>query len=241
MDLLHIRAVSSNLNSYTRRAWLQRTTFDYNAFIRLNHQERLMVRHLRGIPDTLDTWPPNLQTLEYSNTFNKPIAAGMLPHSLTHLTFGTSNQPLTHLNFRTFDPFNQPIVAGMLPPGLTYLALGYYFNRPVDNLPDTLQELVFGFAFNQPVLYWPNSLQKLTFDCESRFNQHVNNLPDTLRMLTFGRHFNQPVLHWPNSLEKLRISVYYNHPLRFGSKSAVCQGKRIDDEDLFWTLGFFSR
>ena len=88
-----------------------------------------------------------------------------LPHSLTHLTFGTEfnqsvdNLPysLTHLTFGT--EFNQCV--DNLPCSLTHLTLGHRFNKRIDNLPMSLTSLTLGFLIYQKINNLPPNLQKI--------------------------------------------------------------------------------
>ena len=69
--------------------------------------------------------------------FSSLSANGVLPSSLTHLTFGTN--------------FNQPLGEGVLPSSLTHLTFGTNFNQPLGEgvLPSSLTQLVFGWFFDQ--------------------------------------------------------------------------------------------
>ena len=59
---------------------------------------------------------------------------GILPSSLTHLTFSNNSS------------FNQQMGQNTLPNGLVYLQLGKIYNKPIGKnvLPDSLQKIVLG-------------------------------------------------------------------------------------------------
>ena len=77
--------------------------------------------------------PPNLTQLSFDPDFNQPLATGVLPASLPHLSF-----PLRAL-------FNQPLVEGVLFESLTHLTFGIDFNQPL-----VTGALWFGFDSTSP-------------------------------------------------------------------------------------------
>ena len=103
----------------------------------------------------------------FQHIFNQSVD-GILPPTLTHLTFGMN--------------FNQRVER--LPPTLTYLRLGTDFNQIINAFPPTLTHLRFGSGFNQIINAFPPTLTHLTFG--SDFNQIINAFPPTLTHLAFG-------------------------------------------------------
>ncbi len=233
MDMMHLQAVSKGIKNCTRSAWLQCVIFEQRAFLLLKPHERRMVQHLHGIR-MLDILPPNLKTLRI--TFDRPIAAGMLPPSLTYLDVGyvfdqsVDNilpHSLTHLAFGYL--FDQPIVT--LPPGLTHLTFGALFDQPIVTLPPGLTHLTFGDMFNQLIVL-PSSLTHLTFG--SQFDQPIAALPPGLTHLTFGLQFNQPIVPGmlPPSLTHLTFGNMFDQPIVPGmlppSLTHLAFGSRFD-------------
>ena len=106
---------------------------------------------------------------------------------------------LTHLTFGFY--FNQPVDS--LPQSVTHLTFSYSFNQPVDSLPESVTHLAFGVSFSQPVNSLPKNVTHLTFG--NRFNQPVNSLPESVTHLTFGYYFNQPVNRLPESLIQIHL------------------------------------
>jgi hypothetical protein len=139
--------------------------------------------------------PPSLTSLTFGEYFNQPLAPGVLPSSLTSLVFG--------------EEFNQSLVPGVLPLSLTSLVLGFYFDQPMlpGVLPPLLTSLVFGYFFNRPIKLGvlPPSLTSLVFGTE--FDQFIGQgvLPPSLTFLKFGHCFQQPFLHevYPPSLKSI--------------------------------------
>jgi len=161
------------------------------------------------IPVSISSWSelknhdPNMRNLVYSG--EEHLGDGVLPASLTHLTFG--------------DEFNHPIGVGVLPASLTHLTFGDEFNHPIDEgvLPASLTHLTFGEKFNQPigVGVLPPSLTHLTFG--KKFNQKIERdvLPPSLTHLTFGERFNHPIDEdvLPAWLTHLEFGKQFKHPI----------------------------
>ena len=139
--------------------------------------------------------------------FNQPIKVGVLPQSLTHLTFSVK--------------FNQEIDSNVLPRNLSYLTFGSNFNKPIRRsvLPQNLTDLTFGNCFNQQIEenVLPQNLTNLVFSSE--FNKLIreNVLPPNLTRLVFGNKFNHKIRQnvIPQSLKYLIFSnnSIYNHEL----------------------------
>ena len=74
-----------------------------------------------------------LQKLILRNSYNQPLAKGVLPDSLTHLTFGYC--------------FNQLILPGVLPASVKHLRVKHKFNGYIGScvLPAGLIHLRFGW------------------------------------------------------------------------------------------------
>jgi hypothetical protein len=74
------------------------------------------------------------------------------------------------------------------------LKLGYFFNQPIDNLPNSITHLTLAEKFNQPINYLPNSITHLYFTSNSIFNQLIDKLPNSITHLELGGYFNQPIV-----------------------------------------------
>jgi hypothetical protein len=161
--------------------------------------------------------------------FNQPIEVGVLPQSLTHLTFSVKfNQPievdvlpqnLTHLTFGS--KFNKPIGLDVLPQNLTYLMFGNCFNQKIEVgvLPQSLTELIFTSKFNKPIglEVLPTNLTHLVFG--DSFNHRIkeNVLPQSLNYLIFSNNsiYNHQLdLNiLPSNLTHLYLGKYFNEPI----------------------------
>ena len=157
-----------------------------------------------------DQWSENQIERHYEYSlwcFNQPIKVGVLPQSLTHLTFSVK--------------FNQEIDANVLPRNLSYLTFGSNFNKPIRSnvLPQTLTHLMFGNCFNQQIEenLLPQSLTNLVFSSEFNKPIRINVLPQNLTHLVFGNKFNHKIRQnvIPQSLKYLIFSndSIYNHEL----------------------------
>ena len=78
---------------------------------------RRYVKKMRATNLHAGLLPASLTELTFGSEFNQPLAAVVLPANLTQLTFGKF--------------FNQPLAAGVLPASLTQLTFGMYFNQPL--------------------------------------------------------------------------------------------------------------
>jgi hypothetical protein len=111
--------------------------------------------------------------------FNQSLEVGVLPASLTHLTFGVN--------------FNQSMGKDVLPGGLTHLTFGCCFTKSLEVgvLPASLTHLTFGVNFNQSMGkdVLPVGLTHLTFGCCFTKSLEVGVLPASLTHLTFGANF----------------------------------------------------
>ena len=102
--------------------------------------------------------------------------------------------------------FDEPI--DKLPQSITHLTFYQFsnFNQSVDKLPQSITHLTFGELFNQSVDNLPQSITHLTFG--SFFNQSVDNLPKSITHITFGDYFNQSVDKLPQSITHIEFSKY---------------------------------
>jgi hypothetical protein len=145
--------------------------------------------------------PSSLTHLTFGNFFNKPIESGILPSLLTHLTFGYY--------------FNQPITSGVLPSSLIHLTFGDWFDQPIepDVLPSSITHLKFGVHFNKPITpgVLPCSLTHLTFGSHFGGRIEPSVLPSLLTHLTFGWLYKQPIEPsvLPSSLTRIYLNIGY--------------------------------
>lgn len=86
---------------------------------------------------------------------------------------------ITEIIFGYF--FNQPI--DDLPNSIKYLTLGQYFNQPLNKLPKSITHLTIGFAFNQTLDKLPDSIVVLTIYYYETFIRLINSLPSTVMYL----------------------------------------------------------
>lgn len=81
----------------------------------------------------------------------------------------------------------------ILNPNLTDISFGFFFNDPVDNLPDRLSSVDFQGIFDRSIDNLPDSIVSITFQKGCFFNQPIKKLPRSLKILKLGRFFNQPL------------------------------------------------
>ncbi len=133
----------------------------------------------------------------------KPHLLHILPHALTHLSFGESlfNQQIYNLpsalSFLEFnDFFNSPVDFSSTPK-LTHLIFGKLFSQPIDGfLPNSLTHLHFGENFDYPLDYLPRQLTHLYLD-GSYYSHTLTTLPSSLK--SFATHYYiKPFLLPPN-------------------------------------------
>ncbi len=157
----------------------------------------------------------NLTHITFSDAFDQPVD-GLLPSSITHLTFGYNfNQlvddlppSITHLRFGGC--FNRCV--DHLPPSIRHLKFGFYFNQTVEKLPPSITHLKFGFYFNQTVEKLPSSITHLKFGFY--FNQTVEKLPSSITHLKFGRYFVQEANNLPPGLKHLQFGDCFNRDIK---------------------------
>jgi hypothetical protein len=177
-----------------------------------------------GFNQPIDELPESLTELNFSSNYkyNQPIKDGVLPTSLTKLSFGIFDRSIgintlpTNLKELCFgDNFNRSL--NILPPTLEKLTFDNSFNQPLPRnlLPTTLKKLSLGYRYNQPLLegVLPESLIKL--DLGYMFDQSLN-INDKNEYMNgsisdASESMNGSVL--PSSLKKLKISSHYNHDL----------------------------
>lgn len=128
--------------------------------------------------------------------FNQPISKGMLPESLTYLTFGWC--------------FNQPINEGTLPNSITHLTLGGGFNKSLDILPASLVYLTLDYYYNSlQISNLPEHVSnvKINFGLSRRLcdsiSPHIKHL--TLNFCRFANDYDEPISNLPYGLEELII------------------------------------
>jgi len=115
-------------------------------------------------------------------TYNKTWKTGMLPETLTSLSFAKG--------------FNKCICRGMIPPNLRTLCLGNDFNKLLENwsgvFPKSLTYISFGDSFNRPLKrgMLPPNIQGIYLG--KSFNEDVEPgaLPESLKNIVFGNSFN---------------------------------------------------
>lgn len=136
----------------------------------------------------------HLETLEFNNSFNKPIDEPILLKKLKFLQFGNGfnqiigenilpkNLEILHFGFG----FNKPIRENVLPKNLRKIDFGFKFNQPISEnvLPEKLEVLDFGYSYNQPITIesLPKSLRKI---CLSRNYKFELILPDTIEVIWY--------------------------------------------------------
>jgi hypothetical protein len=190
-----------------------------------------------------DELPSSLKTLTLYN-FNSSILEGVLPTSLTELTFdymfnksinkGVLPTSLIKLTFG--DRFNKVINKLVLPSSLTELTFGTFYSKTFGTfyskafggtfnqqiaehvLPESLTKLTFGYRFNQIINenVLPTSLIILKFGIEYNQPIYENVLSSSLKELIFGWQFNQPINEnvLPASLKEIRFGRYFNQPIK---------------------------
>jgi len=167
---------------------------------------------------THDDFNSQIRKLRFWNIFSSFYNHIKLPHTLTHITFGSYfNQnidflpdSIRYLRFRL--AFNRTI--NKLPKKLIYLHLGYYYNKPLCPLPSTLEYLFFGNNFNQSINLTKTKIKYLVF--RNHFNKPIDKLPVTLKYIQFGTLFNQSINHLHDNIERIifgsnKYSVLIKH------------------------------
>ena len=185
-EIAIVRQVNRELNDVLRNTYNFKEFIPINIVIAMtqnnkNRVNKVIIEDITQL-DLINTH--NIQyfrELAFDQYFNKPLATGVFPTSITSLTFGRY--------------FNQPLVAGVFPTSLTSLTFGYKFNQPlVENvLLIGLTSLTFGALFDQLLVenVLPASLKLLTFG--SYFDQPIGAgvLPAGLKTLIFDSNYDQ--------------------------------------------------
>ena len=175
----------------------------------MEEKKRKMIRHLfvnidSNLCENLKTTTFRLDSLTFSETFNQPIKAGVLPSSLKRLTFGRRfNQPiemnvlpqsLSHLSFGP--SFYQTIQVGALPPSLKYLSFSYYgyHQNEMDTLLSSLGRLTFGHNLVRPNSF-PSVLNSLALygGCDDKEPIKIGVLPPLLNDLVISMEYDQRI------------------------------------------------
>jgi hypothetical protein len=144
--------------------------------------------------------PKSLTHLSFGYLFDQSIA-GIIPATviemkLGHSRLGVGDLP-NSLKILRLRGFAHPLMDGVLPSSLEELDMSLEFNHPLKPgvLPQSLTCLRLGDYFNQPI---PPGV-----------------LPDSLTSLKFGHKFNHPLIPGvlPHSLKFLHIGHCFNHPI----------------------------
>lgn len=164
-----MKTISNNVQNYTlyiRK--IQRNNFNEPLIIKLKllaFVDKLVFGN--KFNQNIDNLPLYLQYLTLGSNFNQSI--DNLPEFLISLSIHYYTSYANYINH----------TVNNLPKNIKYLILLNNFNNSVDNLPNTLTYIHFGYYFNQPINYLPNSLVNLTLD-SIYFNNCIDYLPHSI-------------------------------------------------------------
>ncbi len=97
-----------------------------------------------------------------------------------------------------------------LPQNIKHLYF-YYYNKPINNLPEHITHLTILRSFNEPILRLPKDLIYLYLG--DNYDQELDCLPENLQILKLGNDYDKPLDNLPSFLQELYIQGIYNHPL----------------------------
>lgn len=125
---------------------------DYDDLDALNNLSNDITHiHLgRDFNQNIKRLPPKLDTLIFSDRFNKRLRRGVLPMNLRTVVFGAD--------------YNLYTASLIFPPHIKYIEYGDNFNRCVNTgIPNSLKKIVLGKRFNRSlnVAMIPSSLKEL--------------------------------------------------------------------------------
>lgn len=172
-------------------------------------------------------FPAQLKKLTFSDKFNQPIPAGVLPDALESLCLGKFfDQPLTvgslpaSLTFLNLGrSFKQPLQPGILSPKLTKLMLPDHFNHKhsLGILPASLLCLQLGEYFTQRLEPGdlPSSITHLRMGSYFNYELPPGVIPASVIKLELSEKFNQPLVPgcFPDTLHSMALGCDYNHAI----------------------------
>ena len=125
--------------------------------------------------------PSRLRELQFGSAFDKPLPPGVIPASVTHISFSGEHR----------SAFDQPLTAGSIPEGVVHLNLGDAFNQPLTRgvLPSSLRTLVLGSQFSQQLEIGslPDGLEALSLcvPCAFQLPTQPGLIPASVRVVHF--------------------------------------------------------
>jgi hypothetical protein len=213
--------------------------------------------------------PPNLEELYLGWSYNQPLddlpeTLGILQvgasftHDLDSLPDGLLGLAIVDDRYGDFAQFDKPFkkfpsslmrlsIRGLFkqeveewPPNLELLVLGYYYNKPIKNLPDSLkvfrmesydapengtdpgmitvdkfpsnlEELELPVFWNYPINFPPKLIK---FTTSTSFNQSIDGLPDTTEVIDmFGYCDGKKITKFPPNLRVINFGAMTDPPV----------------------------
>jgi len=158
--------------------------------------------------------------LRFSHKFNEPICRNIIEiikgNNITEIIFGWDfNQLIDNLpngiKNIIFCSYYYDLPIDNLPNTIELIKLSKYFDHPLDNLPDSIHTIYFGEYFNQRLDNLPISIKNLYFPITGQFNRKFINLPENLEILLLPRNYSKRFDNVPNSMIKLNVHNNYPH------------------------------
>ena len=157
--------------------------------------------------------------LKFSHKFNEPICRNIVDiikgNNITEIIFGWDfNQLIDNLpngiKNIIFCSYYYDLPIDNLPNTIELIKLSKYFDHPLDNLPEGLINLYLSNDTNYDLNNLPNTLELLR---SGNRDIKINILPQSLKELTLPRYHLYKIDCFPPNLLTLQISYYYNYEL----------------------------
>ncbi|EGC38100.1 hypothetical protein DICPUDRAFT_149277 [Dictyostelium purpureum] len=174
-----------------------------------NHLKKFQTVSVKSKKELLEI--PNRRYIAklYYN-MNQVINEGDIPFGVQELVFSGH--------------FNKEFDKNVIPSSVKSINMGYWFNKPLKNLPEELETLILGNEFNQELFEGsiPSSVTSLTFSGKSRYNHQfkVFDIPHKVKDLTLPHNYDKeitPIGIIPQSVRSLHMGYYYDSPLVSGT------------------------